>query len=120
MTYESGKKIPVPLEYWSILYDACSNQAVGFLGVNNPHSADITEYKCDNICDQIQWIADLVHKFEDETAGHITCCSVKNLATHIKYIKTLKSRNGRKIFIADPMTEYLNDTTVRLNTLNCD
>ena len=104
--YESKKAIPVPLEYWSIVYDSDANQAVGFLGINNPHSEDIKTYKCKNICKTLKWVAELIDDFEEENRGHITCCSVKNLQTHIKYIKTLKARNGRKIFNASPLVDY--------------
>ena len=104
--YKSKKAIPVPLEYWSILYDSDANQAIGFLGNNNPHSKDIRTYKCENMCTSIKWVKDLVDDFEDEEGGHITCCSVVHLQKHIKYVKHLVGRNGRRIVDALPMTDY--------------
>ena len=104
--YKSTKAIPVPLEYWSILYDSVANQAVGFLGNNNPHSKDITTYKCENMCEAIKWVEDLVEDFEEEVQGHITCCSVRTLQKHINYIMDLRGRDGQRIFDASPMTNF--------------
>lgn len=90
------QKIPVPLEYWAIAYDGVSKEALAFLGNNNPHSEDITKFKCKNICSNVKWLGKLVKKFEDETDGHITCCSVSELATHIPYIKELEMKKEEK------------------------
>ena len=60
-------------------------------------------------------MADSVHQFEDETAGYITCCSVNNLAKYAKYSRNLKGRGDKRIFDANPMTEYIKDITVKIS-----
>ena len=98
--------IPVPLEYWTIIYDSDANEAIGFLTSNDPHSKDIATEKCKNICNEINWIKDLLDDFKDETEGHTTCCTVKNLQKHIESIKNLESRDGKKLVKASTMTDY--------------
>ena len=95
------------MEYWTIIYDPEANEAISFLGNNNPHSKNITSYKCENICGTIKWIEDLVDDFEDEKQGHVTCCSVKTLQKHIKYVEYLQSRSGKKIVGASILVDYM-------------
>ena len=47
--------IPAPKFYWKVLLDESKNQAVGFVGLNDPHSDDIAadETFCESVCDQI-------------------------------------------------------------------
>ena len=97
LAYESSYIIPVPLEYWTILYDPSVDEAIGFLGNNNPTSKDIKSYNCENICHDIEWVKDELVDFEDETEGHVTCCSVQSLQKHISYINDLKAKNGRNV-----------------------
>ena len=104
--YESKKAIPVPLEYWTIVYDSASKEAIGLLGSNDPHSKDIKTYKCKNVCHAIKWLKESLDDFEDETEGHITCCSVASLQKHIEYLENLEARDGTKIIKASKMTEY--------------
>ena len=107
LIYDSKDAIPVPLEYWTIIYDPESNEAISFLGNNNPHSKDIQTYKCENICKSINWVKNLWDDFDDETKGHVTCCSVKGLAEYIKYVKELKGRNGKYIWKSSVMAEFM-------------
>ena len=106
LIYKSMNAIPVPLEYWTIIYDPDANEAISFLGNNNPHSKDIKTYKCKNICKTIKWVKDLLDDFEDEKQGHVTCCSVKSLKKYIKYVGKLKSMNGKLIYKSSVMTDY--------------
>ena len=49
------KHIPAPKFYWKVLKDETKNKAVAFVGLNDPHSDDISvdERFCTSICDQI-------------------------------------------------------------------
>ena len=48
--------IPVPKYYWTIIYDEKQHKGIAFLGLNNPHSLDVTDYLCPNVCDKITWL----------------------------------------------------------------
>ena len=50
-----SRHIPAPKYYWKILMDETSNQAVAFIGLNDPHADDIhpDEAFCTSICNQI-------------------------------------------------------------------
>ena len=116
LMYDSKNAIPVPLEYWKVMYDPVSHEAIAFLGNNNPHSKDIQSYKCKNICKSLKWnvLDDLLDDFEDETEGHVTCCAVKELQKHIPYLENLEGADGRKIIDASIMTNYeVNLTPIR-------
>ena len=108
LMYDSKNAVPVPLEYWKIMYDPKSHEAIAFLGNNNPHSKDIQSYKCKNICKSLKWkvLDNLLDDFEDETEGHVTCCAVKELQKHIQYLENLEGADGRKIIDASIMTYY--------------
>ena len=105
LVYESSNAIPVPSEYWTIIYDPSVDEAISFLGNNNPHSKDIQSYNCKNICHDIEWVKDELDEFEEETEGHVSCCSVKSLQKHISYIMDLKANNGRNVIESSLMKD---------------
>ena len=86
--------IPAPLYYWKIIYDEANDEGVAFLGLNNPHSLDVTDYLCENICEQITWLAKYVPKIEMEERGHMTCCTIKELADNVDFVKSFTNQKG--------------------------
>ena len=53
------KHIPAPKFYWKVLKDETKNQAVAFIGLNDPHADDISpdEAFCTSICNQVNGYA---------------------------------------------------------------
>ena len=55
--YLDGEKrhIPAPKFYWKVLMDEKKDEAVAFIGLNDPHSHDVhpDEAFCTSICNQI-------------------------------------------------------------------
>ena len=107
------KGIPVPKYYWKIVYDETENQGVGFLGLNDPHSKNLTEtdYLCNpNVCDQIGWFEENVPNKDVEEKGHVTCCSIEDLAKIVPYLVNFKTDQGKSIS---------NNTTLLTCNLTC-
>ena len=94
-----SKAIPVPLYYWKILYNQSTNQGIAFLGLNNPHSEDVTDYLCPNICGQIPWVKEYVPDIDLEEKGHMTCCAIGDLAKLVSVVGTFEDKDGQ--FIKD-------------------
>ena len=107
MWYKEYKKvtkgIPAPLYYWKIIYDEKHHEGIAFLGLNDPHSLDVTDYLCPNICDEITWLKKYVPHIEIEEKGHMTCCTIKDLAANIDYIKNFRNEGGALIEDAEPL-----------------
>ena len=63
--------LPVPKYYWKVVHDPSANQAVAFIGINNPHIETVTgaDIFCTDICDQVGW-ANWKNRFE-LTKGYI-------------------------------------------------
>ena len=91
------KAIPVPLYYWKVLYDQSTMQGVGFLGLNDPHSEDVTDYVCPNICDQLSWLKQYVPDIELEEKGHMICCTIEDLAEVVSVVGTFEDDAGNPI-----------------------
>ena len=94
------KGIPVPKYYWKIVYDQKKNQGVAFLGLNDPHSKDVTDmdYLCKpNVCDQLGWFKENVPDTDVEEKGHVECCSIEDLAKVVPNIKNFKTDQGEYI-----------------------
>ena len=55
--YVDGEErhIPAPKFYWKVLKDETKDQAVAFIGLNDPHADDVhpDEAFCTSICSQI-------------------------------------------------------------------
>lgn len=92
------KSIPAPLYYWRVIHDPERNEAVGFLGLNDPHTTDDTTHLlCGHVCDQLDWI-DLAGTIEDwETAkkGQMTCCAAEDLKLLIDFAPDLSDGSGQ-------------------------
>ena len=50
------KYIPAPKYYWKILFNEVTKEAVGFVGLNDPHSEDIPKEQafCQTSCGSIK------------------------------------------------------------------
>ena len=50
------KHIPAPKYFWKVLYDEIKEQAVAFIGLNDPHADDISpdEEFCISVCDLVK------------------------------------------------------------------
>ena len=98
------KAIPVPKYYYKVVYDQKENQGVGFVGLNDPYSDDLTEddYLCKpNVCKEVGWFHETVKDTHVEEKGHISCCSIQDLAKVITNVKNFKTDQG-KILNQDP------------------
>ena len=94
------KGIPVPKYYWKVVYDEKENQGVGFVGLNDPYADDVTEedYLCKpNVCNQVGWFHETVKDTDVEEKGHISCCSIQDLAKVVKNIEKFKTDQGSYI-----------------------
>ena len=94
------KAIPVPKYYWKVVYDAKENQGVGFVGLNDPYADNLTEedYLCKpNVCKDVGWFHETVKDTDVEEKGHISCCSIQDLAQVITNINSFKTDSGNKI-----------------------
>ena len=81
-----------PAYYWKVLYDRDANQAVAFLGSNDIYAEDTTTYLCPTVCDQLdKWVK---FDYEDETHGHVTCCSLESFANVVSFAPDLRDENG--------------------------
>ena len=91
--------IPVPKYYWKIIYDEKEHQGVAFLGLNDPYSEDVkkTDTLCTNVCDEVSWLKEYVPKVDEENRGHITCCTIQDLADVVENVENFKSEQGMYI-----------------------
>ena len=97
---EVTKGIPVPKYYSKIVYDEKENKGVGFLGLNDPHSKNLTDtdYLCKpNVCDQIGWFKENVPNTDVEEKGHVECCSIEDLAKVVRNVDNFKTDKGEYI-----------------------
>ena len=103
-----SKGIPVPKYYWKVVYDEHERKGVGFLGLNDPYAEDLkeTDYRCNNVCDKIHWFGNALKKNKDlEEKGHITCCTIQELAAVVSNINNFKTDSGK--YINDDITSLL-------------
>ena len=104
------KAIPAPLYYFKIIYDEEKHEGVAFLGLNNPHSLDVTNYPCENVCDQISWLEKYVPDIEDEEKGQMTCCSINELADVIDFHPNFTNEQGESIKTATLLMDIPDET----------
>ena len=82
-----------------IIYDEQEDQGVAFLGLNDPYAKDQkeTDLLCTNVCDELNWLEEYVPKAEEEKKGHMTCCTIDDLASVVANVDTFKSDKGKYI-----------------------
>ena len=103
-TYKKiSKGIPAPLYYWKVLYYQSMNQGVAFLGMNDPHSEDVTDYLCPNQCNKLSWLKKYVPDVELEEKGHMTCCTIADLSKVVPVVGTFEDEAGNLIKDAELM-----------------
>ena len=103
-----SKGIPVPKYYWKVVYDEQERKGVGFLGLNDPYAEDLkeTDYRCNNVCDEIHWLGKALKENKDlEERGHVTCCTIQELAAVVSNINNFKTDSGK--YINDDITSLL-------------
>ena len=66
----AGVRIPVPLYFWKVIHDPGKQEAVAFLGINNPYEHDMSQLLCENICHQLTWV---------NWRGLMACCRAQDL-----------------------------------------
>ena len=104
------KAIPAPLYYFKIIYDEENHEGVAFLGLNNPHSLDVTNYPCENVCNQISWLEKYVPDIELEEKGQMTCCTIKELAEVVAFKPNFTNQQGAPIKNAALLKEIPDET----------
>ena len=55
---EDGKRwIPAPKYYWKVIHNKATNEAVAFVGVNDPHTPERPEWLCrQDACPGLSWV----------------------------------------------------------------
>merc|ERR1711981_43098 len=76
---EVSKGLPAPKYYWKIVYDEQEHQGVGFLGLNDPYAEDLEE------------------------KGHITCCTIEELASIVGNVESFETDSGKTINDGTPL-----------------
>nr|XP_040570009.1 uncharacterized protein LOC121119415 [Lepeophtheirus salmonis] len=89
--FPSLKYVPAPMYYWKVLYDPEANEAIAFIGLNNPYERKAHNHICTNICAQTVFDDVDFYKFE---AGYTMCCEVSQLRMSISSIPDL-SKEGK-------------------------
>ena len=79
--------VPAPLFYWKVVHDPEINQAIAFIGMNNPYAEHPPQELCENKCSTSSIASE---SYCDTTAGYIYCCEVKELKSHIPYLPDLQ------------------------------
>ena len=89
---EDGNKfLSSPLYYWKVVHNPDTNQAMAFVGVNNPYLTSSPTHKCTNVCDRLSWV-DWDRKDLDK--GYMYCCDVQDFREYVEYLPDLSDANG--------------------------
>jgi len=87
----------VPNLIWKLVHDPLNNNAIVFVGVNNPHksaadistsSEDILCHQENDICSSLGWI---FSKKNDVTKGYLYCCTYQSIQSSIDWLPVLDS-----------------------------
>ncbi|CAB4067048.1 unnamed protein product [Lepeophtheirus salmonis] len=89
--FSDRQYVPAPMYYWKVLYDPEANEAIAFIGLNNPYERKAHNHICTNICAQTVFDDVDFYKFE---AGYTMCCEVSQLRMSISSIPDL-SKEGK-------------------------
>lgn len=87
---DSAEYIPAPLYYWKVLHDSVKNEAIAFLGLNDPHATQSPAPLCQDKCAGISWVDWNIGEID---SGFMSCCSVEELRGKISFLPDL-STNG--------------------------
>ncbi|XP_050545011.1 uncharacterized protein LOC126907631 [Daktulosphaira vitifoliae] len=86
LTYTSSGKtaIPVPSVFWKIVHDVDTDQAIVFIGCNDPFANrfgnSTSQFCTKSLCKQLNWVS-----FDtDPLKGVMNCCSYKDFSKIIK------------------------------------
>lgn len=74
--------LTVPKYYWKIVYRKTTRSGIGFIGVNNPYSNNVSEYDriCRRICHSLDWIT---FDVTDVKKGYVICCDMDELLDYV-------------------------------------
>ena len=81
--------IPVPKYYWKVVHDPIAKAATAFVGINNPHLAEVTaeDIFCKDVCGKLtEWIDE--RRFEIDS-GYMFCCSLSDLKKVVPFAPNL-------------------------------
>lgn len=81
--------IPVPEFTWKIAYDRLADEAIVFVGLNNPHfegNPAVEEQICPDICVSANWL--FLYK-DDVSRGFTYCCSYQDFKAAVDWIPDL-------------------------------
>ncbi|KAK3932230.1 Dynein heavy chain 11, axonemal [Frankliniella fusca] len=81
---DDDKKIPIPDNFWKVLYDAETKQGIALVGSNNPLLESEDNLLCKNICEANGWPT-----IRDYRKGLIYCCSVSDFQKAVSYAPKL-------------------------------
>ncbi|XP_059098835.1 uncharacterized protein LOC131892971 [Tigriopus californicus] len=88
---DGNKWIPVPEYYWKVIHNPETNEAIAFVGYNNPHAKMAPEKMCKNQCSKLSW-ADW--NMDNLYSGYMYCCQLEELRESISYLPDLRDANG--------------------------
>ncbi|XP_040566331.2 salivary protein Tsal1 [Lepeophtheirus salmonis] len=80
--------IPVPKLIWKILFNPRREEAIVFIGSNNPFLEQI-ETVCPDLCEDTHWNDFLEHRRFEVSKGYLYCCSYHSVKKVISWLPDL-------------------------------
>ncbi|KAJ1525323.1 hypothetical protein ONE63_010145 [Megalurothrips usitatus] len=83
---DDDKKIPIPNNFWKVLYDAQTKQGIALVGSNNPLLDSEDNLLCKNVCEANGWPT-----IRDYRKGLIYCCSLADFQKAVPHAPKLSA-----------------------------
>ncbi len=87
-TANSKTWIPAPHYYWKVVHNKDTNEAVAFIGVNDPQTAAWPKKLCSDVCSSLSWVD---WDVTSQNSGYMYCCDVQELKKTISFLPDLCS-----------------------------
>lgn len=81
---DDAQTIPIPDNFWKVLYDAETKQGIALVGSNNPLLDSEDNLLCKNVCEANGWST-----IRDFRKGLIYCCTVADFQKAVSYAPKL-------------------------------
>ena len=86
----SQKLLEVPKYYWKVVYNREANEAIAFVGLNNPHETKKPTLLCSpNVCSKLSWVD---WSYDTLESGFMYCCRVEDLRENVAYVPDLRDK----------------------------
>jgi len=90
---EAFSLIPVPEFYWKIVHDGQEDEAIVFVGLNDPHfegDAEVEAQICPNVCEDYLWLFSFRTQAEK---GFLYCCTYQDFKQAVPWVPDLPFGN---------------------------